>query len=361
MINPVSHIANMASYALADLSPPMGKKLISLAQNESLRPPAPSVVEALKDAAVLPQVYPDPDWTELRHALASLHDLDAAQVLCGNGSLDLIGCLARAYLSPQASALAPRHAYPFFRTSTLMTGARFDVAEEKHLCADVGALLAAVQPDTKILFLANPGNPTGTRLSGNDLRQLRDQLSEDILLVIDEAYGEFADHLGERLFDLVENENTIVLRTLSKAYGLAGQRVGWGAFPVPVLAEVRKVMNPNNVALSGQKAANAALLDQVYMHETCSQTMRIRDRFIEQMRALGLVVPDSYTNFALLCFASRARAMQVDQALQAEGVFLRAQAGAGLNDCLRATVGSLENMDLVAELIKDALTKEVPR
>lgn len=361
MIPPVPHIAKMAAYQLADLSAPKGKRLVSLSQNESLRPPSPLVADAIQQAAQSPHLYPDPDWTDLRCAIGLAHGIDPKQIVCGNGSLDLIGCLARAYLDTDCAALAPAHAYPFFRTATQLAGARLDTAPEADLTVDVDAMLAAVRPNTRVVFVANPGNPTGTRLPRSELIRLREGLPGDVLLVIDEAYGEFADHLNEPMFDLVERGDTVVLRTFSKAYGLAGMRVGWGLFPPEIAGHVRKLLNPNNVAIAGQMAALAAVQDQAYMRETCALTAGIRDGFIARMRALGLQVPDSFTNFALMRFASVEQAASCDADLRSEGVFLRAQAGAGLPDCLRATVSVADDMDFAAHLIEDWMSrKDIP-
>ena len=147
-------------------------------------------------------LYPDPDWTDLRHTLADLHRINANGILCGSGSLDLIGCLARVFAGPDRAVLAPAHAYPFFRTAAQVANARFDTAEETDAVVSVDALLGAVQSDTGIIFVANPGNPTGTRIPKSEILRLRQGLQPDILLVVDEAYGEFADHLDERCFDL---------------------------------------------------------------------------------------------------------------------------------------------------------------
>ncbi len=358
MIHPVPHIAAMAAYQLADLSAPEGKRLMSLSQNESLRAPSPLVGEALHQAADAPHLYPDPDWSDLRQAIGATHGIDPTQIVCGNGSLDLIGALARAYLAPGRVALVPAHAYPFFRVATQMTGARFDTAAEDNLTVDVDALLAAVTPETRIVFVANPGNPTGTRLPRSELIRLRDGLPGDVLLVIDEAYGEFADPLNEPMFDLVARGDTVVLRTFSKAYGLAGMRVGWGLFPAEIAGEIRKLLNPNNVALAGQMAASAALQDQAYMRETCVLSAGIRNGFAARMRALGLFVPESFTNFVLMRLPSAGAAITLDTALRAEGVFLRAQGGAGLADCLRATVSVAPDMDFAAGLIEDWISRK---
>ena len=353
MISSVPHIAVMDSYALADLSAPQGKRLTSLSQNESLRPPSPLAVEAAEKAARDLHLYPDPDWTALREAIGAIHDIDPALILCGNGSLDLINCIARAYLAPGRAALTPSHSYPFFRTATLASGARFDTAP-CGLWADIDGLLDAVRTDTDVVFIANPGNPTGTRVSRRDLIRLRDGLPGDVLLVIDEAYGEFADHLSEPVFDdLAGRGDTVILRTLSKAYGLAGARVGWGLMPQAIGGELRKLLNPNNASGPSQAAATAAMRDQAYMRETCRLTAEIRDGFAKRVAALGLELPQSFTNFSLIRFASARAAAAADSALRAEGVFLRPQGTAGLPDCLRATAGVADDMDFTATLLED--------
>lgn len=350
MIPATPHVARMEAYCLADPVAPPGKRLISLCQNESLRGPSP---RALKPAPAAQHRYPDPGWTDLRHALAERHGIDPANILCGNGSLDLIGCLARAYLAPGTTALAPRHAYPFFRTATLSTGADFVTAPERDdLTVDVDALIAATTAQTRIVFVANPGNPTGTRLPASELRRLRRGLPDDVLLVIDEAYGEFADHLAEPVFNLVGLGNTAVLRTFSKAYGLAGARVGWGLFPPAITHEIRKVINPNNISTTSQAMAIAALRDHDYMQETCALTAQIRAAFHARISALGFDLPISHTNFSLIRFPSPDAAQRADQFLRAEGVFLRPQGGAGLPDCLRATIGAADDMTRVAALLE---------
>jgi histidinol-phosphate aminotransferase len=350
MIPPRTHIAAMAPYALARMEPPPGKPLISLAQNESLRAPAPAV--RLATECVDHAAYPDPDWTRLRHAIGDLHGIDPESILCGAGSLDLIGCLARVHAGPDRAVLAPAHAYPFFRSAAAMAEARFDTAPEDGFTASVDALLRAVRPDTGIVFLANPGNPAGTRIAGAEIRRLRHALRADILLVIDEAYGEFADPLEERLFDMVERGDTVILRTFSKAYGLAGLRVGWGSFPPAIAAQLRKVMNPNNIPAIAQTGAEAALLDQPYMRETCALIAVIRARAAHRLRAAGIAVTDSFANFLLLDVKTPQDAAAADAALRAEGIFLRPQAGAGLPQCLRMTIGPAEHVDLAVAALE---------
>lgn len=352
MIKAEPHIAAMSPYALAKMVPPPGKPLISLSQNESLRPPSPAVILAATRALESGALYPDPDWRDLRLALAEQHALATDQILCGNGSLDLIGALARVYAGPKRAVLAPANAYPFFRTSALMVGARFDSAKETAFAVCVDALLEAVQPDTGIVFVANPANPTGTRIDLTELQRLRAGLRPEILLVIDEAYGEFCDDLNERAFDMAHSGNTLLLRTFSKAYGMAGFRVGWGCFPPEIAAELRKVLNPNNIATASQAAAIAALQDQTYMRETVSLTRELRDFATEQLEDLGLQVAPSHTNFVLIDLKNRQAAENTDAALRQRGIFLRPQAGAGLPGCLRMTIGPKESLTAALDVLK---------
>lgn len=353
MIKPARHIDAMSPYQLAELSPPAGKELISLSQNESLRPPSPMAIEAAAQAVSAGQLYPDPDWSALRAGLSELHGIPEANLLCGNGSMELISSLAQAFADETSAVLAPANAYPFFRTVAALVRARFDTADEAGGRVSVDALLDAVRPKTRIVFLANPGNPTGTRISRAELLRLRAGLPDETLLVIDEAYGEFADHLCQPMFDLVDRGDTVILRTFSKAYGLAGMRVGWGAFPQKIAQEMRKVMNPNNISCAAQAAATAALADQAYMRETCAQTAKLRDSFIERLRGSGFQVAESFTNFALIRFANAPAASRADAALRAEGVFLRAQGGAGLPACLRATVAAPRDLEHAATLLEN--------
>lgn len=339
MTTPHHHIRDMAPYALAEMRAPDGVTLTSLSQNESLRGPSPQALAAATGCLAAGSDYPDPDWTDLRAALAKLHGISAQNILCGSGSLDLINCLMRVYAGPDSAVLAPTHAYPFFRTAAQMAQARFDAAVEKCCVVDVDALLAGVRPDTGIVCVANPGNPTGTRIPRAELARLRAGLRDDILLLIDEAYAEFTDHLGEPCWQMVESGNCIVLRTFSKAYSMAGFRIGWGLFPDHIAAQLRKVMNPNGVSHIAQVAATTAVLDQRYMQQTCMLTSNVRKAAFDALTNAGFDVVPSVTNFLLIRFDSADSALSADNTLRAAGVFLRRQQGAGLPHALRMTVG----------------------
>ncbi len=354
------HVAAMAPYALAGLAGPGRRPAPSLAQNESFRPPCPGTLEAVVAAMADAELYPDPDWTDLRSSIAARHDIDPDAIICGSGSLELIGCLARAFAGPRRAVLAPEHAYPYFRSAAQASEARFDTAPECDRTASVDAILEAVRPDTGCVFLANPGNPTGTRIPTDEIRRLRRDLREDILLVIDEAYGEFADHLDAPVLDMIATGSTVILRTFSKAYGLAGCRVGWGAFPAGVAVEVRKVLNPNNVSTISQAAARAALQEDAYMRDTCDLIAERRDSVAGKLASLGIRCPSSFTNFLLLDLETPERARSAEARLRAGGATLRAQGAAGLPCCLRMTIGPERELDNAISLIETWTRKITP-
>ena len=352
-------IAAMAPYALPDLSVPEGKRPVLLAQNESAFPPSPRAISAAANAMTTARFYADSNWTNLRAVIAEVHALDPTGLLIGAGSMELIQTLGLAYLGPDDRALSTVHGYLFFRTVAQLAGAGLVLAPEPELTVDVDALLAAFEPGMRMVFVANPGNPTGTRIDRADLVRLRAGLPENVILVIDEAYGEFADTPAETTFDLPGRGNTVILRTFSKVYGLAGMRIGWGLFPQAIAVEMRKVQNPGSVTSASLAAAAAAMRDQAYMRQVRDQTAKRRHRFTAAMRQLGLTVPNSHTNFVLIRFASPAAAASAEKALRAEGVLLRAMGGYGLADCLRATIGSSEDMDKARDVIAAWIESEV--
>ena len=349
MIRPRPDVAAMASYALADLGDPTS---ISLAQNESAFPPSPKALEAGANALKQSALYPDPDWRDLRRSLASVHPVDADAILCGAGSMELIGCLIRAFSGQGDEVVGTQYGYLFVATAAQQANATYVQAEEPDLTVSVDSLLNKVSPATRIVFVCNPGNPTGTRIPNTEILRLRDELPQDILLVVDQAYAEFDDQDHAPIFGLVDQENTVVMRTLSKAYGLAGARVGWGVFPASVRDQVRKLLNPNNVSLVSQALAVGALADQAYMARTVSETARRRDAVSSRLRLAGYDVPNSATNFILIRFKDTEAAQRAEAALRANGLILRGMGGYGLSHCLRATIAAESAMERLAETLE---------
>ncbi len=349
MIQAVPNVAAMAGYALADLG---DARAVSLAQNESAFPPSPAALvagrTALKDSAL----YPDPDWRALRATIAGIHPVDAGTLLCGAGSMELIGCLVRAFAGPGDTVLGTEYGYLFVATAAQQAGAAYVKAPETDLTVSVDAILARVDATTRMVFVCNPGNPTGTRIANAEIVRLREALSRDVLLVVDQAYAEFDDQDHGAIFDLVARGDTVVTRTFSKAYALAGLRVGWGAFPPAIGAEVRKLLNPNNIAAPSQAIATAAMADQGHMRMIVSETAALRDAVADRLRTAGYTVPASHANFLLIRFRDAETASRADRALREAGLILRGMAGYGLADALRATIGPPEAMARMAETLE---------
>lgn len=349
MIKPVAAVEAMAAYALADLNP----DLVSLAQNESAYPCSPKAVVAGEEALKDTYLYSDPDWLELRKAIASAHRLEPQSLLCGAGSMEIIAAIIKTYSQPGDEVLGTAYGYLFVSTACQQAGSVYKQAPEPEYAVDVDLLLANVSEATKIVFVCNPGNPTGTRIPNDELIRLRNTLADDILLVIDQAYAEFDDQDSQATFALVERGDTIVTRTLSKAYALAGQRIGWGVFPGQVAIQVRKLLNPNNVSLVAQAMACAAMNDQEYMRSLVLKTAQTRDSFVNTLRLSGIRVLDSHTNFVLLVLDETEQCQRLDNALREQGFLARGMAGYGLPHCLRLTIGSSEDMKCVASLITE--------
>jgi len=356
MIRAVPGVAAMAAYALADMG---GPGMISLAQNESAFGPSPKALAAGRAALATAALYPDPDWTDLRRAIASVHRVDPDRILCGAGSMDLIGAVIRAFAGPGDEVLGSAHGYLFVATACQLAGARYVTAPEPALAVDIALVLQAVTPRTRVVFVCNPGNPTGTTLLTADILRLRAALPEPVLLVVDQAYGEFDSQDPAPVFALADRGDTVVLRTFSKAYALASARVGWGVFPAAISAETRKVMPPNNVPAVSQAMAMAAMRDQAHMADIVARTATIRDRFSADLRDAGFAIPVARTNFVLIPFGSTRIARAADAALRAEGLLLRGMAGYGLPHCLRATIGPAPVMARAARVLAP-FAKDMP-
>ena len=318
MISARSHLDRIAGYALADLGE---ADLISLAQNESAFGASPSAIRAGQAACATPERYPDTEWSELRSAISDVHGLDSKRILCGAGSMEIINCIIRTFAGTGDEVVGTQYGYGYVRTAASLTDARYLQAKEIDCTVCVDEILGTVTPATKIVFVCNPGNPTGTMVSHDEILRLRQALSEDVLLVIDQAYGEFADDQNDpaETFALVDLGDTVVTRSFSKAYGLAGIRVGWGYFSI--------------------------------VH----RTIDIREYFSDECRVLGLSVPESHTNFVLIRFASAEISAEADRQLRANKLALRGMGPYGLADCLRATICEQSIMDRCLKVLNEVL------
>jgi histidinol-phosphate aminotransferase len=351
---PRAHVLALAPFMLADRTVAPGLTPIHLAQNESPAGPGPAALAALRAATDNLNRYPEADAATLRHAIAAAEGLDPAGIICGSGSMELLALLAQAYLGPGDEIVISQYGYVFFRTLAELVGARFVLAPERDYRTDIDAMLARVTPRTRMVLVANPNNPTGSLLSRSEIARLRAALRSDIVLVIDAAYAEYVTAPD---FDpgaaLVEaGVNTVMMRTFSKIHGLAGLRVGWGYFPAPIAEIVNRMRHPNNVTAMGIAAATAAIGDRAHIAATRDANAALRTRFIAELRRIGLTPCDSHANFVLLPFASPEQAVSARTFLKDRGILIRPMTAYGLDDCLRITLGTAEEMQAVGDALR---------
>jgi histidinol-phosphate aminotransferase len=351
---PRQHILTLAPYVLADLSVASHVRAIHLAQNENAVPPGAAALEAMRAAVENINRYPESDAVTLRRAIAAAENLDADRIVCGAGSMELLALLALAYLAPGDEIVISEYGYVFFRTLAELAGARFVLAPERAFRADIDAMLACVGPRTRMVFLAHPNNPTGSLLSRDEMATLRASLRGDVVLVIDAAYAEYVtDKDYEPGADLVTaSSNTVMIRTFSKILGLAGLRVGWGYFPAPIAEILNRMRHPNNINTVAIAAATAAIADRGHIAAVRAGNAELRDWFTRELKQMGFAPPASHGNFVLLPFASAHDAATTKEFLKTRGIVVRPMSAYGLDQCLRITLGTPEEMRVTIDALR---------
>jgi histidinol-phosphate aminotransferase len=330
-------------------------KVHKLSSNESPLGPSPRAVEAFRANADQLAFYPDGSSSELREAIGRRYGLDAEQIICGNGSDELLTLLAHAFLRPGDEGLYSEYGFLVYSIAIRTAGATPVAAKETRDTADVDALLAKVGALTKIVYLANPNNPTGTYLPFSEVKRLHAGLPGDTLLVLDAAYAEYVGRNDYAAgIELVATcENVVMTRTFSKVHGLANLRVGWAYAPAPIIAALNRVRGPFNVNGAALAAAVAAIGDAAHVEAGVAHNARWLPWLSKEIAALGIGATPSVGNFLLLRFPGEngRTAAAADRFLSARGFVLRGVAGYGLPDCLRMTVGTEEaNQGVVAAL-----------
>jgi len=350
---PSRRASEMPHYVRSDLRIKPGIELVQLSKNESAMPMQPTWLESGMRAASAAFAYPDAECKLLRQAIAETFYLDDQRIVCSAGLLECLQTLALAYLDPEDKVVIPEHAFVFFRHVAQLAGAEVKLVPERNLRVDISSILDAVDKSTKMVIFANPGNPTGTYLCKRCIADLHSRLPSTTLLVIDEAYAEFVrEDRYQPLFDLTDAGNVIVLRSFSKMYGLAGLRVGWAYCPGGVVDYMRRIQIPAIVGSLAQAVAAAAVRDQIAVHSFKRDMLAIRRRFVDRIeRVAGISAVESETNFVLLRTRSEAEARNLDEFLRQRGIVLRRQMAVGLGDCLRATIGTEEQMNFVVSAI----------
>ena len=332
-----------------------GGRVFKLSSNESPLGPSLAALDAFAAASRHMHLYPDGSAAALRQAIAERYGLDAERIVCGAGSDELIQLLAHGYLGPGTEAVHTEHGFLVYPIAIRAQGAKPVAAAERSFTADVEAIVGAVTPRTRIVFLANPNNPTGTFLPSGAVERLHRALPSNCLLVLDAAYAEYvrrSDYeAGAALVSA--HDNVVMTRTFSKAYGLAGLRIGWAYCPLEVAAVLHRIRGPFNVSAPAIAAAIAALADVAHLDSAAAHNDRWLPWLAQEIAALGLAVTPSTGNFLLVHFPAdpRRNAEQADRFLTARGLILRRMEAYGIPQALRLSVGSEEANRLVVEAL----------
>ncbi|PYE89025.1 histidinol-phosphate transaminase [Phyllobacterium leguminum] len=353
---PKPGVLDIAAYVPGKGSAPGVAKVYKLSANESPLGASPHAIEAYR--AVEPQLtlYPDGQAKALREAIAETQGLNPANILCGNGSGELLSYLTQAYLAPGDEAIITEHGFLLYKVQTLAAGATPVTVRETNERVDVDAILEAVTSRTKAVFIANPNNPTGTYLPFEEVRRLHAGLPKTVLLVLDAAYSEYVRRNDyEAGVELVSaNENVVMTRTFSKVHGLPGLRIGWMYAPVHVIDAVERLRGPFNLNSAAIEAGAAAIRDRAHVEKSVAYNAQWLGWLEAELTALGLRVTPSVANFLLVHFDQNdpeKSAEKADAYLTAQGYVLRRVTAYGFPNALRLTVGPEEaNRGVIAAL-----------
>jgi histidinol-phosphate aminotransferase len=358
---PKPGILEVSLYVGGRAAVPGVAKVFKLSANESPIGPSPKAMEALSAAAHDLQLYPDGSARLLREAIAEVHGLNPDRIVAGGeGSGPLLTLLANAFLQPGDEAVLSRHAFLVYEIVTRANSAVPVMVPERDtntgLKVDVEAMLAAVTPKTRIIYIANPNNPTGSYLNRDEMARLHAGLPRDVLLVIDSAYAEYVTAKDyEAGIELVSRfDNVVMTRTFSKLYGLAGLRIGWMYAPAAVCDVINRIRGPFNTSTLQQMAGAAAVRDREHFWKAVEHNNKWLPWVTAEIRKSGLRVDDSAANFVLIHFPPEGEktAAKADAFLSKRGVILRGVASYGLPDCLRMTVGTEEQNRLAVSLLQ---------
>ena len=334
-----------------------GRPLTKLSANENPLGTSPAALAARADAAA-PALYPDPDSKTLRAAIGGLHGIDPALVVCGTGSDELLHLAAQGYAGIGDEVIYVRFGFSVYEIAARRCGAEPVVAPDADYGSDVDALLALVTERTRVVFVANPNNPTGSFLLRGEIARLHAALPPDVLLVIDQAYAEYVapeDDDGA-LALAATHENVLVTRTFSKIYGLAGERIGWGTGARQIIDTLNRIRGPFNLSNTAQAMALAGVADQAFVQASSEHNRRERARFVEKVEALGnygLRPLPSQANFVLILFEGKLSAETAYNGLMERGYIVRWLPNQGLPHGLRITIGTAEQMDEIAAALRD--------
>lgn len=355
-------ILDITPYVGGSSSAPGAEKIYKLSSNESALGMSDKAREAYEAAGADIHLYPDGGATALREKIGETYGLNPARIVCGAGSDELLQLLTRAYAGEGDNIIQSDHGFLVYKLAAMSCGAEARFAKENDLTADVDAVIDLVDDRTRIVFLANPNNPTGTYLPDGEIRRLREMLRKDILLVIDAAYAEYmieTDYdAGGRLVE--DADNVVMTRTFSKIYGLASLRLGWAYCPPAVADVLHRIRGPFNVTGPAQAAGIAALEDQAFVERNRLHNKEERDYLQQQLGGLGLEYTPSFGNFILVKFPDEQgqAANDVHEYLKDNGVIVREMHPYKLDDYLRITIGTREANRKLVELLTQKFSRD---
>ena len=325
--------------------------VVKLSSNENPSGPSDAAMAAFRRTSFDLHRYPSSDHGSLRQAIGSVFDLDPKRIICGVGSDEVLGMIAHAYVGPEDDVIFTEHGFALYRNWALATGARPVEVREQNRVTDVDAILDACSENTKLIFIANPNNPTGTMISEAEITHLADHMPKHALLVLDGAYADYVEGYdgGSKLAE--SRHNVLMTRTFSKLYGLGGMRVGWGYGPKNIIDNLNRIRGPFNLSAAALATAEAAVLDRAYVKKCRDENNRLRAWLAEALAKHGVPSDTSLTNFILARFPSQEEAEDCDDFLKSEGLIVRRVGGYNLPTCLRITVGDERACRRVAHCI----------
>lgn len=355
---PKEGILGISPYVGGKSAAKPGVKVVKLSSNETPLGASPLAIQAYKEVASSLHRYPDGTALKLREAIGEIYGIAPGQIVCGAGSDELIGLLVHAYVNEGDEVLISEHGFLMYKIYAQSVGAKVIAAPERNLRTDVDAMLAAVTPRTKIVFIANPNNPTGSYIPASEMKRLRDGLPENVLLAIDDAYCEYAakEDYSDGSELVRATENTVMLRTFSKIYGLSALRLGWMFAPSHIVEAINRIRGPFNISTPAIMAGIAAVHDV----EFTATAREFNAKWLTWLSAgitdLGLKVHPSIGNFLLVEFPQgKYNAQEANNYLMERGLIVREVANYGLPDCLRISVGLKEDNKAVLSALKEFL------
>ncbi len=314
--------------------------VLKLSSNENPFGAPDAAKTALVASATNIHRYPPTDHASLRAAIAEVHDLDVNRIICGAGSDEIIAFLCQAYAGEGTEVIYTAHGFSMYKISALASGATPVEVPERDRTVDIDAILAGVTAKTRLIFIANPANPTGTMIDDETTRQLADALPPHVILVLDGAYAEYAEGFDGGASLIETRDNVVMTRTFSKLYGLGGLRIGWGYGPQDIIDNLNRVRGPFNLSTSQLATAEAAIRDRDWAARCLSENTKNRAWMADALAALDVPSDASSANFILARFQNEAEANACEAAFREDGILVRKVGGYKLPQCLRITVGT---------------------